>query len=441
MAHHRLLAVAAVAVAFNALGVSDSRATTLQEAAALAVSSHPTVQAAAAGRRAAEEDVNDARADFFPSVDVTADGGWEHTDDPDSGADGENLFRRLGRVSLTQRLFDGFATSSATEAAERRVVEADQTVIDRQEAIALRASEAFLDVIRARMVLRLARENVATHVKVRDDVQFRRDSGGGDGADLDQAESRLAFAQTQLTQAEGALRNAEADYREAVGSMPDTLETPAEPTGSVPGSVEDAVSIALDNNPALRSAAATIEARHFDKRAARAPFLPSLDFELSGSGGEDISGFEGTEVRGSALVVLRYNLYRGGRDSAKVRRAVALEGEAKQQRAELARLVEEQARIDFNDMRTAGDNLPVLQKRATSAGQVVTAYRQQFELGRRTLLDLLDVENELFQARIAVVNGEIAYRVAQYRVLATMGQLVQSLGVTATIAPTSNDAT
>jgi len=430
--------------------VRAAEPTTIDQAIAIAVSTHPVVRGAEATRRAAAEDVVDARADFLPSVDVSGESGWEHTDDPTtrarasavSGAksDGVNQWRNLGSVTVRQNLFNGFRTPNETEAARRRVTAADHTIRDREEAIALRSAEAYMDVVRSRTIVGLAERNVTAHVEVRDDVKLRLDAGNGDAADLNQAESRLALARSRLTELRGALRVAESDYHEAVGTMPDTLEMPARPVDALPASVEEAVPTALDNNPALLTARSEADASQFDKRAARSPLMPTVDLEFRGTGGDNLGGVRGSDVNGQALVVLRYNLYRGGRDIARSRRAVAVESRALQSQAELARLVEEQIRVDHADMVTARDTVPLLRDRAAAAAQVVSAYRQQFELGRRSLLDVLDVENELFQARISVVNAEIQHRIAEYRVLATMGTLISALGVETAMVPTDDTA-
>ena len=126
---------------------------------------------------------------------------------------------------------------------------------------------------------------------------------------------------------------------------------------------------------------------------------------------------------------MRYNFFRGGADRARRGQAVARAGSATFGEAETRRLVEEQMRIDYNNMLTYGERLPILQRRVEAATQVVDAYREQFELGARTLLDVLDVTNELFQARVALVDINVRYRTAQYQVLATMGSLLESLGI------------
>jgi len=426
------MTAAAVLVA----GVGPASAASLREAVSVAVASHPSVESARSGLRAAHQTVREARSGFLPSVDVNGDAGWEYTDDPSTRArpgkeDGTSLLRRRVEGVVTQNVFAGYETSNRTKAARQRVSAAGHAVADRGEAIGLRAAEAFFDVVRTRRIVELARENVAAHMQVRDDVRMRLESGNGDNADMSQAESRLALARSRLNDAQRDLRSSESDYLEVVGSMPGTLEVPPALNGAVPGSVDQVVPVALGNNPALLSVSDEARASGHDKDATRAPFLPTVDVEVKGAYGEDLDGIKGDDTSASALLVVRYNLYRGGADQARSRRAVQEESQARQQQVELARLVEEQVRMDYHDLEAARANLPILQGRAQSSASVVSSYTQQFELGRRTLLDVLDVKNELFLARVSVVNAEVALQMAQYRVLATMGRLLPTLGLAA----------
>ena len=129
--------------------------------------------------------------------------------------------------------------------------------------------------------------------------------------------------------------------------------------------------------------------------------------------------------------MVRWNLFQGGANLANTRRLNEVASQAVQSEAEQRRLVVEQMRIDFNARQVASDRIPTLEDRVLAADLVVAAYRQQFQLGQRTLLDVLDVENELFQARVALVAGEFDYRVANYQMLSTIGTLGPALGVVA----------
>jgi adhesin transport system outer membrane protein len=190
-----------------------------------------------------------------------------------------------------------------------------------------------------------------------------------------------------------------------------------------------AVTAAEDANPALLAAMGAVKASDFAARAKRAPYFPKFDVKLRGQSGHDVNGVKGDDNAAQALLVMDYNLYRGGGDQARYRRAIEQASEARMKEAELRRQVQEQMRIEYTGLLTARENLPIAESRAKAAAEVVSAYIQQFGLGQRSLLDVLDVVSELFQANVGVVNTDTELMRASYRVLATAGRLLTTLNV------------
>ncbi len=433
-----LIFAAALAVAASDVGMAQ--ATTLEEAVSVAISTHPTVKKAEAGKRAADEGVDEARADFFPTMDVAGEFGYERTDNfftrsqTDSGDSTEDLARKLIVGEARQNLFGGFGRFNRTSAAKERVKLARNNLIDSAEAIGLRATTAYVDVLRARHVVNLAEENVRVHLDVRNNIQYKAEKGRSDSGDFNQAESRLSLARKRLNEARGQLREAEAGFVEAVGQNPGTLQTPRPPHQSIPQTIDLAVAAAEEKNPAIMAAIDDVRASGFDSKALESPYYPRFDVKLLGQGGNDVDGVKGDDNRFQALLVMDYNLYRGGGDRARQRRSVAKASEARQREAEIRRLVAEQTRIEYTALLTARENLPIAETRAKAAARVVSAYRQQFELGHRSLLDVLDVVHELFEANVGVVNTDAEMMRAYYRVLATSGSLLSVLKVTAPTA-------
>lgn len=415
------------------LGAGDAMATTLQEAVSLAVSTHPSVGRSKASMRAVEQDQAEARAGWFPTFDINADAGWEHSENFFTRNDGEagdskDLFRKLAGGEVVQNIFRGGRTVNETAAAKARIESALQQFVDSEEQIALRAASAYLDVLRARQIVQLSEQNLTAHLEVRNDIQFKLKRGGSDSGDLNQAEARVALARTRLNRARGQLREAEAGYIEAVGQAPGTLEAPRPPYDAVPSSIDQAVVLAGQQNPLVLAAGSSIDARDRERAAARSTFFPSVDLKLAGAYGDDINGVEDSDIHAQGLVVMNYNLYSGGADSARVRRASERAGEARQRQAEIRRQVEERMRVEYTSMLTARENLPLAEARAKSAAGVVSAYLDQFSIGRRSLLDVLDVVNELFEANVGVVSTDTEMMRASYRVLAITGGLRSTLG-------------
>ena len=210
--------------------------------------------------------------------------------------------------------------------------------------------------------------------------------------------------------------------------MPGDLVRPLSVTQHVPTSEDHAVDEAVANSPTLRAATANLRASGQDLAGTRSAFRPRVSFELVGTRNENVGGVNGPNTDVAAQFVLTYNPYRGGGDTARKREAAIRIMEARYREAETRRLVELATRSSFFGLETARDRLPQVQQRAASAQEVVGAYLQQFALGQRTLLDLLDVQVELFQSQVDLVNGEFSLLVSEYDVLARMGRLLDSLG-------------
>lgn len=430
------------ACALLLLGASPVAGETLQQAVELAVTSHPQVKRAEAKAKATEESVDEARAGYFPTVDFSGASGYEETNNPATrsrtGKDGDNwvtAWYNEASLTITQILFDGFSTASATEAAKLEA-EADKLEVQQaEEDIALRAAEAYLDVLRTRELLALAQNNVNSHRRFRDQTAMRARTGVGPRLDIEQAEARLTMAESVLHQTRGALRSAEARYREAVGQMPGTLSVPQTPTSSVPSDPERGVLLAHQNSPALAAAQERVRARQSAIRGKNSAYYPQIYLEGTGSIDDNTNGVKdySNSTSGShskqANLLLRfdYNLFNGGADEAAIRRSRAEATEAVEREGTIKRLIEQRVRLAYAILDTARNRVPVLETNVGASERVVDGYRRQFELGKRTLIDVLDAENELYQSRVNLLNAQYAFAFANYQTLAYMGNLVGTL--------------
>jgi len=429
-----LVACAAAMLALGSWG--PAAAIDLREAIRAAVQTHPTVKRARANSAAVDDDIDEARAGYFPTFDVGGAAGYEFStnsatrarderDDGDSSS--VEALRLESYFSLSQMLFDGFGTSSRTEAARFRSEAARLEITDAGETIGLRAVEGFLDVLRNRRLLELADRNIDAHARFLDQTRFRSRTGAGAEVDVIQAEARLARARNLRQQVMGGLRAAEARYVEATGQMPDSLEMPLVPVDAIPPSREQALSTAAANSPALQATRQSVSARRAEVDAERSGYFPQFDFEVAGSLNQNQDGVRESNRDLTALLRMDYNLFNGGADQARSDRAMERVGEAMQREAEVLRLIERDVRVSFSQLETARAQVPILQDNVLKAEQVVQGYQGQFELGRRTLQDVLDAENELFQARTSLVNAEYAYAFANFQALRAMGMLVATV--------------
>lgn len=435
-------AAAALATALVAAGAGAAGATTLVEAVDTALATNPRVARADALTRAAGRDVREARGGYFPEIGVAGGIGAEDSNikqlsvtDQEAGT----LTRREFALTLRQMLFDGFET--ANEVARRTALldAAEHNAVDVRESIAFQTVQVFLDVIQSRELVRLAEANVEAHRKTLDNVRAKVDRGVGQRADLQQAEARLALARSVLTARQGRLREAMSNYERVVGEPPGDLVAPRrEPSGLTgAGTIDDTalqqriadyIAEAIEEHPAMRQARAELAAAEEAIDVARSAYWPRVDLEGTLNRSANLSGVEGVRNSDTLMLVGRFNLFRGGSDKAREQAAIERRFAAEEALADTRRAIEENVAIALKARATSEARIAYLEAHVNASEETLKAYQAQFELGRRTLLDTLNAENELFTARSNLASGIYDDLVNQYFVEAARGRLVSSLG-------------
>lgn len=427
------------------VAAEDNEINTLRDAVAVGVLTNPEYGIVANNRRATDEELAQAKALYLPSIDFRGDTGYEYTDDPGTrgGADGddeESLWRYDAGVTLTQMLFDGFEAKYEVERQRNRVLSASHRVRETAEFVGLDIVESYLEVLRQRKVLDIARENVAQHITILEQIEEASEAGRSTQADVEQAKARLASAKAQESDVRQALRLAESSFKREVGDLPGDLALPVIPMDMLSADVEAEVKRALAQSPTLDINNADISVAESEWQGTGSTLYPQLDLQLNARHGEDMNGVEGEDTSASALLVMNWNLYRGGADVARQREHVYRHAEAKERRVDSSRAVEENVRQTWARMVSAGERAREFASQAAANEQVVVAYMDQFTLDRRTLLDVLDAQNELFVSRSNTVNNEFLEMFAVYRLLAMRGDLLPALNVSypQEIDPTDN---
>jgi outer membrane protein, adhesin transport system len=409
-------------------------ATSLEESIQAALATNPDVGVVQADREAVDQEVRQAQALYFPSVDLRGAIGPEYTNSPATRAQpgegaAEGLIRQEAQITLTQALFGGFARRSELDRQLARLDSAARRVREASEFIGLNAVEAHLDVLRNQVLVDLAAENLEAHRRILGQVQQLEREGVGTIGDVRQTEARVAAAANAFATATGNLRDAQAGYIAVVGEPPEGLETPIVPVTAVPESGEAAAAQASVSSPTVLITRSDVDVTRAELTGARAGYYPRLDLELGASANENIDGIQGGNVNAQALLVVRYNLFRGGGDIAREREAFFRVKEQREVMRRAQRLAEEDARVSYNALLTARERVLALRDAAEAQRATRDVYAQQFDLGQRSLLDLLDSENELFLARSNLVTAEFTEMFAVYRVLAVIGDLLMTFDI------------
>ena len=420
------------ALLMSACLIDLSAAADLRQVVQEAVSTNPVVLESAANRRARDHEYRRSQGAFLPTVSLSGELGPERLNRPNSFTANENDDWRLSReISLTvqQLLFDGFSSVNEIYRQSARVDGAALRVMERSEAVALDAVEAYIDVIRHSAILAKSRMNVEKHRRIYSDVQERFEGGETGAADLSQARERVAAAEVIVSEVQKSLLDTIAKYERVVGQAPTSL-APAKPAGVPAGPVNRLVDNAVQTHPQVRAAIADADAAKYEYESTKGNFLPEVSLRGRATIGQDLGGVDGVNNEYSGKVVFSWNLFNGGRDSA-----LSLEYSE--------RLAETQIRVDrirrelkegiersWASVTTTTDRIRALRQQLDANRQVVDGYRQEYDIGQRTLLDVLNAENALFNSEIELISARAIYAFSTYQLRATTGDLLAYLNVT-----------
>ena len=406
----------------------QAQAMSLTEAIQSTLDNHPELHASENNRLSADEDVKVAKGGFYPSLDLNAGYGRGYSDNTNTRAQGnhntETDWYTQSELRLRQMLFDGFNTANEVGRTQAIVNSRAYYTRGTAESLALRTIEVYLEVLKRRELVTLATNNLQAHLRVNDQIGLRTQRGVGSNADADQSNARRALAENNLDTAEVDLADAESNFYSVVGRMPDELETPPSTRGEVPASLQEAQQSMVENNPYLKSAQADVQSAESQYEVAKSPFYPRFDAEAAVGANNNIAGEEGHDNEWRVGVVMNYNLFRGGSDKARMASDAHKINQAMDIRNNALRQLNENIHLAWNAMVNAKKQTPTAREYAETSKRVRVAYQDQFGLGQRTLLDLLDSENELYNANRRYTEVRYTEEFSMYRVLANMGQLL-----------------
>ena len=422
----RLLLGAAMAFAAVPAG-----AETLREALLKAYESNPTITASRAGQRATDENVPIARAAGRPSVNVT---GGANENPLNTGNSFSNPERQLtSTLGVTVPLYTGGAVRNGVRAAETRVEAGRAGLRSTEASLFAEVVAAYNDVLRDEAIVGLNTQNVKVLETNLRASQDRFQVGDLTRTDVAQSEARLSLARAQLQTVQARLIGSRENYVRLVGSAPTGLDQPP-PLPNLPETPDAAVEVAIRDNPALLAALKARDATAYDVRVARASRLPQVGVTVGGT----YNNFLGTIGAGQRLangqpvpqsgvsgglgLNLTLPIFQGGRPAAQIRQAQALRGQAIEQVTQTERQVIASTRSAFAVWRSA---LQVIasSEQAVSANRLsLEGVRAENSVGNRTILDILNAEQELLNSQVTLVTARRDAYVAGFNLLAAMGE-------------------
>lgn len=403
---------------------------------------NPELRAHLDAFHASTEDRREVFGGYLPSIDLSASVGQANRQF-DNRSD---YSRNYAEISLTQMLFDGFRVRNALAKADHTSRVRYYELLDEAETKALEASEAYLSVQRHRELVKLAQDNLANHQRVYEHIGQRAERGVSNRADLQQIEGRLSLARSNLMTEVANLQSVTARYQRLVGQLPAEQLQPYEvPAARIPAELGQVLRNVYANNPALYAAFESTEVAQAALRETKANRYPTLELGMRHGTYKNNNSFDNRTDPSSygdeSIIELRarYNLYRGGSDRAAERAAWQRISQAESLRDKTCVDLRQTATIAFGDVLNLQGRLASLEQHRTASAAVLVAYREQFDIGRRSLLDVLDSENEAFQAERAYTNGQYDLQIARLYTLHSMGELMNTLSLSSDAIPPLED--
>ncbi len=369
---------------------------------------------------------------YLPSLDLTADAGEERVSTPairstqngplESGTETWGL-------SLTQNIYDGGRRASGRSSAELQLEVADITLTSVRQTVMFEGINSYLDVLRQSQLLDLSsqnEDNIRRQLNLEDE-RVRR--GSGIAVDVLQAKSRLQIALERKVFVQGALQDAYSRYLQVFShpAEPQTMRMPTPPNALLPQNLDDAIAIALAENPAVLTGQRQIDIAEETREGITSEFYPTIDLVAEGNYEDDFNGVPGIRRDYSLKLRANWNLFNGLSTRSRSKGAAYLYQARQNDYVQTKRKVEEQTRLAWQALETARERVELLDNAVNIASEVFESRERLRESGRETALNVLDAENEVFNARINYTSALFDARVAAYQLLLAMGRLEQVL--------------
>lgn len=415
------LATAALSLIVYASTLMGAHAESLKEALSTAYLFNPTLKAARAQLRATDENVARAKSGFRPTVTGQADHSYVHTETkPPSAYEGDNYPRNYS-VTVSQSLFSGFRTLNAIKGAEAGVEAGREDLRSAEQQVLLDAVTYYVNVVRDQALLNLQENNLKVLDEQLKATQDRFDVGEVTKTDVAQARARSSGATSQISAARATLQSSRAGYAQIIGRSPGTLRDPG-PARKLPKSLEQALQIGERENPTIIAAILRERAQEHSVKQARGELLPSLSVQA-----DYTRSYDGT-APGQADVttvtgVLTVPIYEGGEVSARIRQGVETQSQLRHQ------IDASREQVRANIISAWGTYTAARAQIRSDAAQVeanrvaLAGVKEEEKVGQRTVLDVLNAEQELLNSQVSLTTSKRNLAVASYALLAAMGQI------------------
>ncbi|HIF0303920.1 TPA: TolC family outer membrane protein [Legionella pneumophila] len=419
-------------------------ADTLYEAVQYGMIANPDILLNTAKGLSAKQAIDKAKGGLYPSIDVTGGFGRQRSVNPTSAAIDDTPSTTLNivesAVELRQRLFAGGGIINEVKRNQYLTEAQKWKTQGIAEDLALEITKNYFAVLLYERLYAYSIENLKAHKAVFKMIKERATAGITRTAEVDQANARLALAEANKISALADLQEVKINYAKTVGKWPENLQVPHVPARkSLPNNLARIIEKGLDNHPTVKSSYADIKEAKAQYDVARAAYYPEVNLVLNSSKNKNLGGLIGPNDSDTVAVRMNYNAFRGGADAARIRETAYQVQEAYETKNRTLLELKETIRLAWNAYVASALRIQPLKQHVTASRKTRTAYQDEFKVGKRTLLDLLDSQNEYYESQIELARAENDEILSRYRILNGMGCLLKHLNLRLPVNVVNND--
>ncbi len=407
---------------------ADAKSVMLHESVTQALACSPRLRAVSHEKDAVKQDLSRMRRRYGPSIDVLLGYGVEQysdkttrQDDADP-SDTEWSSRGDAVLQLSQPVYDGGETGKSISVYKSKLSTIEHEYVDAVQETTMNAISAHLNVYRYRERVALAENDYNVHQDIFRSLETMEKAGAGNVADVSQTQTRMVRAQSSLFLVKGDLKRAISNYLHLVGDKPRELYFSDVPT-CMPISEEEALAWMRAGNPALLAFDARFEEAAMKVDLARSEYRPKINFEVNSRYYDQMDGDPSWQQSNDAMLVLRWNLFNGGQDTAATRAALARKYESRSRRDGKLTELQDTISATWATYMALKAQKQAISKAVASSEKTFNVYLEQFGVAKRSLVDVLNAEREYFQSAGQLIDTSVDEVLAAYRILRLTGKL------------------
>ena len=413
----------------------NASALNLKDAVDEVVHTNPEVVEKAKQYNSVRSKFEQSYSGYYPTLDIEGEIGYENISNSSTNFEKKGSHIDSARVVLKENLFNGFATDNLVEKSKAQLTSAKYNYLHYLNNKAYETIENYIAILKNDAIISLSLENIKTHEKILSDIKEKIDNNVGKISEYDRVAGRLAMANTQYIIKQNSLKEAIYKFHKLLGRFirVEDLARPVFDEKLLPLALDETLKTQLNFHPQLLSSKADIDAKKYDYEISKKEFYPVIDAEVSKSISHNMGGVGGKEDDFKAVIKLRYNLYNGEYDMDEKQKRISdihVENEIKNR---VKRTLLNDMQLSWSGYQVIEKQIPALRKNKFFMKKMLKAYKEEYKLGKRKLINILDAENEFYNAKVQLVDADFNLLLQKFKILKAQGTLYLDMQIMATL--------